>query len=207
MEKFDRHVVQWFIDTKPEDVERQKHRLAEDAYLHVGYDEEEATELLQRIIPEMPPADIANAAKQAAHLWDSLASTLSDVTPITETLDKVTAALAEVGQTDAMTILGLYVLARDSVLREAAIRQAIPNVMRSSGAATKRHGTPELQEQLAKAIHAIWAKGEYRTRPECAYHEHKRLGMTETAANTALRGTPDPDPWPAKGKEHLKRAD
>jgi len=201
MEKFDRRVAQWFIDSKPEDVDPKVHRLAKDAYVHVGYDEDEAIDLLRRIVPDMPSSDVANAAKQAAQLWDSLASTLSDVTPITETLDKVAAALIEVGQPDAMTILGLYILARDSTLREAAIRQGIPNIMRSSGAAAARHGTPELQEQLAQALRAIWAGGGYRTREECAYKEFEKLGVTETAAKAALSGTPDPDPWPAKQKK------
>lgn len=206
MEKFDRRVVQWFIDSKPEGVDPKKHRLANEAYVHVGYDEEEAIELLRRVDPEMSSADVANAAKQAAHLWDSLASTLSHSTATTETLDKVAAALTEVGQPNAMTILGLYVLVRDSTLREAAIRQAIPNVMRSSGAATKRHGTLEQQEERAQRLQAIWVEGGYRTREECAYKEYEKLGMTETAAKAALSGTPDPDPWPAKEKTHPKRA-
>jgi hypothetical protein len=206
MEKFDRRVVQWFIDSKPDDVDPKEHRLARDACVHVGYDDDEAIELLRLIVPEMPSTDVVGAAKKAAHLWAALETTLSNVTPITETLDKVAAALTEVGRPDAMTVLGLYVLARDSTLREAAIRQAIPNVMRSSGAAITRHGTRELQEQLGQAIQAIWAKGEYATRPDCARREYKKLGMTETAANAALRGTPDPDPWPGKRKKHPNRA-
>lgn len=201
MEEFDKRVVQWLIDSKPESVAPKQYRLPKDAYVHVGYGEDEAVDLLRRIVPDMPSEDVTNAAKQAVHLWGSMVSALSNTTPFTETLDKVAVALAEVGQLNAIATLGLCALARDSALREAAIRQAIPNVMRSSGAATKRHGTPEQQDERAQRLRAIWAKGGYRTREVCAYKEHEKLGMTETAAKAALSGTPDPDPWPARERK------
>ncbi|WP_155636628.1 hypothetical protein [Burkholderia multivorans] len=106
MEKFDKRVVQAFIDGRPDGVDPKQHRPAGEAYVHVGYDEEEATALLRRVVPEMPSADACNAMKTAVPICDSLSRALSRTTSMAETLGKVNAALVEVGQPNAMAILG-----------------------------------------------------------------------------------------------------
>lgn len=45
----------------------------------------------------------------------------------------------------------------------------------------------------------IWASGKFRSRGICAEQEYIALGFGSfKAARNALKGTPDPSPWPAK---------
>jgi hypothetical protein len=201
MEKFDRRVAQWFIDGKPEEVDPKEHRLADEAYVHVGYDEGEAEKLLQRVLPEAPPSEMSNAAKQAAHLWDSLSSALSRSTPIEETLGKVAAALTEVGEPTAMTMVGLYVLARDSTLREAAIRRAIPHTMRAQKGGMHKFGDPAVIEEAKAALQRDWDSGCFYTKTECIDRNYEALGLKRKTAEEALRNRPDPNPWPVRTKK------
>lgn len=54
--------------------------------------------------------------------------------------------------------------------------------------------------QRAEAIKSAWASGIYPTRKRCAEEEWEHLEFnTEETARRHLQGTPDPDPWPAKG--------
>jgi hypothetical protein len=54
--------------------------------------------------------------------------------------------------------------------------------------------------ERSDAIRAAWASGIYATRDLCAEEEWEHLGFgTYGTARRHLQGTPDPDPWPAKG--------
>lgn len=54
--------------------------------------------------------------------------------------------------------------------------------------------------ERSDAIKAAWASGNYSDRDRCAVEEWEHLGFgTYGTARRHLQGTPDPDPWPAKG--------
>jgi hypothetical protein len=47
-------------------------------------------------------------------------------------------------------------------------------------------------------LQRIWATGKYSTKQVCAEEEHQALGIGFDTARKALRGAPNPNPWPAK---------
>lgn len=54
--------------------------------------------------------------------------------------------------------------------------------------------------ERSDAIKAAWASGKYSDRNRCADEEWEHLGFVKRdTARQHLKGTPDPDPWPAKG--------
>jgi hypothetical protein len=57
-----------------------------------------------------------------------------------------------------------------------------------------------------EAIRAIWATGNFATRALCAEQEGAALGMSPDTARKALRGAPDPFPWPAKTNKSRPRS-
>jgi len=53
--------------------------------------------------------------------------------------------------------------------------------------------------ELHKKIKDVWTSGKYSSRDICAEQEYSALGFGSfKAARNALKGTPDPSPWPAK---------
>jgi len=67
----------------------------------------------------------------------------------------------------------------------------------SRTAASARHKqTSEAKEELLK----IWASGKFASKDRCASEECEELGLAYSTARRALRGLPDPDPWPGKGR-------
>lgn len=61
-----------------------------------------------------------------------------------------------------------------------------------------RHASARKRHEKIKKI---WANGNYSSRDICAEQEYSALGFGSfKAARNALKGTPDPNPWPAKGK-------
>lgn len=66
----------------------------------------------------------------------------------------------------------------------------------SKGGVAKREKYARAKTELQR----IWSRGNHMTRGNCAFREHKALGITESTAIKALTGTPDPDPWPAKAR-------
>lgn len=55
--------------------------------------------------------------------------------------------------------------------------------------------------ERADAIKKAWASGKYRNREICADEEWEYLKFNSRGtARDHLKGTPNPDPWPAKGK-------
>jgi hypothetical protein len=56
-----------------------------------------------------------------------------------------------------------------------------------------------------KNIRKAWATGNFSSRDICAEEEYSSLGFESfRTARTELKGTPDPDPWPAKKKAKKK---
>lgn len=54
--------------------------------------------------------------------------------------------------------------------------------------------------EKAEAIRKLWNRGNYSSRDICAEQEFAVLHWNYASARKALRNTPDPAPWPAKGK-------
>jgi hypothetical protein len=54
-----------------------------------------------------------------------------------------------------------------------------------------------LREKAAKVVRE-WATGNYKNKDDCAERVSKKIGMSFSTARKHLRGTPNPDPWPAK---------
>ncbi|UCV15516.1 hypothetical protein [Quatrionicoccus australiensis] len=54
--------------------------------------------------------------------------------------------------------------------------------------------------EKAEAIRNLWSSGNYSSRDICAEQEFAGLKWNYASARKALRNTPDPAPWPAKGK-------
>lgn len=69
--------------------------------------------------------------------------------------------------------------------------------MQAKNAINTRHSRPGGSREKRAQIQSIWASGRYSTRDLCAEEEHGALGMAFSTARKALRGAPDPDPWPA----------
>lgn len=81
------------------------------------------------------------------------------------------------------------------VIREKIFKQK-ESASRGGKAKAEKLKTPK--EALIKS----WLDGNFASRDKCALEEYEALGFTSYAtARTALRNTPDPKPWPAKGKK------
>ena len=68
-------------------------------------------------------------------------------------------------------------------------------------AADMRHSKPGGSREKRANICLLWASGKYTNRDICAEQEgvHLGFGSFKTARN-ALKGTDDPNPWPAKSQ-------
>lgn len=73
--------------------------------------------------------------------------------------------------------------------------------IKNKQAADVRHGRAGGSRDKAGQIRELWASGKFSTREDCAEQESGALGITFGTARRHLRGTKDPDPWPAKGKK------
>lgn len=69
----------------------------------------------------------------------------------------------------------------------------------SKHAADTQHSKPGGSRELRNKITMVWASGKYADRDKCADQEFEGLGFGSfKTARNALKGTPDPAPWPAK---------
>lgn len=59
-------------------------------------------------------------------------------------------------------------------------------------AANARHDKPGGSREKHRQIRSLWASGKYSSRDVCAEQECSALGMSFSAARTALKNTPDP---------------
>jgi hypothetical protein len=68
-------------------------------------------------------------------------------------------------------------------------------------AADISHSKPGKSRDLHQQIRSVWATGKYSDREACAEQEWEHIGFgSQTTARKALRNTPDPHPWPARGR-------
>jgi len=118
--------------------------------------------------------------------------------------DKRAAAILEALLDDTRTTYG-----RDQVIKQNEIDVytlvAIVNKVLTSNVSQRARlaalaGHVETHRRQ-KEIRDIWATGKYTSRDICAEEEYQSLGFgSYKAARNALKGTPDPNPWPAKKK-------
>lgn len=121
-----------------------------------------------------------------AHLWQSEAKAIFDALHGTD-LAQAEKYISE-HPPSAGAIAFLILLAQDKFKSDLAARAA--------SAAHSGHN------DKARQIRKIWASGKFATREVCADEEHEALGISRETARKHLRGTPNPNPWPAK---HPKR--
>lgn len=85
-----------------------------------------------------------------------------------------------------------------AALQIVGVQLAQPSV-RARKAAEALHGKPGGNRDKANQIRAVWATGKYSGRDSCAEEEFRHIGFGSfSTARRALRGTPDPDPWPGR---------
>lgn len=72
---------------------------------------------------------------------------------------------------------------------------------RARAAAEALHNKPGGTREKQSAIRESWATGNFATRIDCAEQGYAHFGMSFYTAQDALKGTPDPSPWPAKRKK------
>ncbi|RFC31210.1 MAG: hypothetical protein DID91_2727704359 [Candidatus Nitrotoga sp. MKT] len=82
-----------------------------------------------------------------------------------------------------------------------AIVEGELNSKSAKHAADMRHSKPGGSRDKQTKIRLLWASGKYTNRDICAEQEgaHLGFGSFKTARN-ALKGTDDPNPWPAKSQ-------
>ena len=81
------------------------------------------------------------------------------------------------------------------VVAQALAQQAQQASRFAKKAAEARHAS---DNEKREEMRAIWAKGNFLTKNDCAEEECAALGMSQETARKALRGAADPKHWPAK---------
>jgi hypothetical protein len=71
---------------------------------------------------------------------------------------------------------------------------------KSDQAARAANAAHSMHRSKYREIREVWAAGNFATREVCADQEYGDLGISRETARKYLRGTPDPNPWPAKRK-------
>jgi hypothetical protein len=88
-------------------------------------------------------------------------------------------------------VSGMTLLAVAAAIDDATLEKVKATISsRNKGIADARHSRPGGAREKHRAIRAIWASGNYKTRELCAEKEHDALGMSFSAARKALIGTP-----------------
>lgn len=90
-----------------------------------------------------------------------------------------------------------------SAIEAMASNKAKEIISTAQKAASKKGGDAKAAKlkKPKEAICQAWASGKYSSREICAEQEYSSLGFnTFKTAREALKGTPDPVPWPAKIK-------
>lgn len=86
----------------------------------------------------------------------------------------------------------------------ASITAIVEGELNSKGAkhaADMRHSKPGGSRDKRAKICSVWASGKYTNRDICAEQEGEHLGFGSfKTARNALKGTDDPNPWPAKSQ-------
>jgi hypothetical protein len=92
------------------------------------------------------------------------------------------------------TVLEILVLSNNNIQEKASrIISDQRSILGKKGARGRHARDADKRRQ----IQAKWAGGNFSTRNRCAEEEFAALGMSYETARKALKGQPDPDPWPA----------
>jgi hypothetical protein len=85
---------------------------------------------------------------------------------------------------------------KSTVAVKASVRapSAFLSEMGKKGAAARHAKHNEARAEILR----IWATGKYATKRICAEEENEALKIAFETARNALKGAPDPNPWPAK---------
>jgi hypothetical protein len=95
---------------------------------------------------------------------------------------------------DGFTVLEILVLSNNNIQEKASrIISDQRSILGKKGARGRHARDADKRRQ----IQAKWAEGNFSTRNRCAEEEFAALGMSYETARKALKGQPDPDPWPA----------
>ena len=91
---------------------------------------------------------------------------------------------------------------KEEMEKAFAAKAAAAAKEKAKRAAEARHAAPNGTRARRAAIQRAWATGNFATRDICAEQERDALGFkTFGTARNALRNTPDPNPWPARGMQ------
>lgn len=92
-------------------------------------------------------------------------------------------------------------LAVEIPLLEQKIRASRANRQNVEARHSKRGGSRDKRAN----VQAEWASGRFKTRDQCATDCHAKVGLEWQTARDALKGTPDPAPWPGRAKPTRKQ--
>lgn len=141
---------------------------------------EEWREYFEHAMRQVAP-DIQRIA-QNAEAWKSEAAALFDALHATH-LSQAEKYIRD-HPPSAGAIAFLILLAEDKFKSEQGVRGA--------------RAAHSVHHDKTRQIREIWASGKFATREVCADEEHEALGISRETARKYLRGTPSPNPWPAK---------
>lgn len=94
--------------------------------------------------------------------------------------------------------------ANQSVIEELADKKASDIISKAKKEAARKGGIAKASklDEPKKRIQQAWASGKFTNRDICAEQEYAGLGFDSyKTARNALKRTPDPFPWEAKGKK------
>jgi hypothetical protein len=96
----------------------------------------------------------------------------------------------------------------EDLIAQVRAREASRKASLAVKARHQKQGSDHQKAERARLeIRATWASGKYKDRDTCAEQECGYLNISYSTARKALRGTPDPEDWPAmKGNKAAKRA-
>lgn len=162
--------------------------------IRVGYDARDALSLLEPIATGQSSDSIYAAASHAAEIWGALDEAESiyhrphyypaDRNPLDDILDKLSAALAS-GPVDALTIVGLWAMFRDS----ARTHREVNATYHGLKGANNRHGQERGNREKKRKLLTIWKSGKYATKDQCAEKECGNFGVSFSTARKWLQGT------------------
>lgn len=150
---------------------------------HVCYDATETLGMLEAITDNQSSETVSVAAARAAVVWDVLADVGSNDIPLGDVVARLNQEL-ESSPIDALTVVALCLLARDTARQQRELLVVLPGVKGSDKRYDQKNGFRDKKNKLLE----IWKSGKYKSKAACASAEYVKHGVSLETARKWLRG-------------------
>lgn len=151
--------------------------------VHVNYDADEASAMLEPVAKNQTPEAINLAASRSIKIWEILGRVGSQHVPFDELLSDLEREL-ENDPVDALTLVSLCLFSRDGARWHRELAAAVSGVIGSQNRHNRKNGSRDKKSQLIE----IWKSGKFETKTLCAEQEYENFEVSFDTARKWLQG-------------------